>query len=142
MIQYIWFDSVAYQICMIQYIWFGSEANQLYDTIYLVWFRGQPAVGYNIFGLVQGPTSCMMQCILFGSGANQLYDTIYLVYGTAESRTFYRTPAGYTVEKKTRRKRNRGCQELLSVSHQPLPPPLSPTLRACCTAWGCVIRIN
>jgi hypothetical protein len=31
------------------------------------------------------------------------------VYGTAESRTFYRTPAGYTADKKTRRKRNRGC---------------------------------
>jgi hypothetical protein len=40
------------------------------------------------------------------------------VYGAA----FYRTPAGYTAEKKTRRKRNRGYQGLLSVAHQPLPP--------------------
>jgi hypothetical protein len=30
------------------------------------------------------------------------------MYGTAESRTFYGTPVGYTAEKKTRRKRNRG----------------------------------
>jgi hypothetical protein len=45
------------------------------------------------------------------------------LYGTAESRIFYQTPAGYTAEKKTRRKRNRGCQELFSVSNQPLPPP-------------------
>ncbi len=32
-----------------------------------------------------------------------------VLYGTAESRTFYLTPAGYTADKKTRRKRNRGC---------------------------------
>jgi hypothetical protein len=31
------------------------------------------------------------------------------VYGTAESRIFHRTPAGHTAERKTRRKRNRGC---------------------------------
>jgi hypothetical protein len=36
-------------------------------------------------------------------------------------------PIGYTAKKKTRRKRNRGCQELLSVARQPLPlPPLPP----------------
>jgi hypothetical protein len=63
------------------------------------------------------------------------------LYGTARSRIFYRTPAGYTAKKKTRRKRNRGCQGLLSVAHQPLPPPLSShTPCACCIAWGCVIR--
>ncbi len=45
------------------------------------------------------------------------------LYGATKSRIFYRTPAGYTAKKKTRRKRNRGCQELLSVAHQPLPPP-------------------
>jgi hypothetical protein len=32
-----------------------------------------------------------------------------VVYGTAESRIFHRTPAGSTADKKTRRKRNRGC---------------------------------
>ncbi len=65
------------------------------------------------------------------------------LYGTAKSRIFHRTPAGYTAKKKTRRKRNRGCQKLLSVARQPLPlPPLPPphTPHACCTAWGCVIR--
>ncbi len=41
------------------------------------------------------------------------------LYGTARSRIFYRTHAGYTAKRKTRRKRNRGCQGLLSVAHQP-----------------------
>ncbi len=49
------------------------------------------------------------------------------LYSTAWSRTFYRTPAGYTAKKKTKRKRNRGYQGLLSVAHQPLlPSPLFP----------------
>jgi hypothetical protein len=36
---------------------------------------------------------------------------------------FYRTPAGYTAKKKTRRKRNRGYQGLLSVAQQTSPSP-------------------
>jgi hypothetical protein len=36
---------------------------------------------------------------------------------------FHRTPAGHTSERKTRRKRNRGCYGLLSVSRQPFSPP-------------------
>ncbi len=39
---------------------------------------------------------------------------------------FHRTPAGYTVERKTRRKRNRGCYELLSALCHHSPPPFSP----------------
>jgi hypothetical protein len=58
---------------------------------------------------------------------------------------FHRTPAGYTAERKTRRKRNMGCYELLSVSCHPSPPPLLlplPTPRICRTACGHVIRIS
>ncbi len=57
---------------------------------------------------------------------------------------FYRTPAGYTVDRKTRRKRNMGCYGLLSASWHPSPPPTSPlpTLRICRTACGHVIRIS
>jgi hypothetical protein len=48
----------------------------------------------------------------------------------------------------TQRKRRRGEREkgvtrgsyLLLTSLSPLPPPSSPTPRACCIAWGCVIR--
>ncbi len=41
---------------------------------------------------------------------------------------FHQTPAGYTAERKTKRKRNMGCYELLSASCHPLslsssPPP-------------------
>jgi hypothetical protein len=54
-------------------------------------------------------------------------DIIYggQLYGTAESRIFHRTPAGHTAEKKTRRKRNRGCYGLLSVPRQPSSSPHS-----------------
>ncbi len=58
---------------------------------------------------------------------------------------FYRTPAGYTADRKTRRKRDMSCYGLLSAaSHPPppLPPPPSPTLRVCRTACGHVIRIR
>ncbi len=66
-----------------------------------------------------------------------------VLYGTAESRIFHRTPAGHTAEKKTRRKRNRGCYGLLSVPRQPFSPlPLPPTSRACRIACGYVIRIS
>jgi hypothetical protein len=58
-----------------------------------------------------------------GKGCGPRGGPIGGVYGTAISRIFYRTPAGYTAKKKTRRKRNRGCQGLLSVAHQSLPPP-------------------
>ncbi len=56
---------------------------------------------------------------------------------------FYRTPAGCTAKEKTRRKRNRGYQGLLSVAQQPSPPSPPPpphTPRAFWAAWGCVIR--
>ncbi len=46
----------------------------------------------------------------------------WVVYGTAESRIFHRTPAGHTADKKTRRKRNRGCYGLLSIPRQPFSP--------------------
>ncbi len=36
---------------------------------------------------------------------------------------FHRTPAGHTAERKTRRKRNVGCHELLSVPCHPSSPP-------------------
>ncbi len=39
---------------------------------------------------------------------------------------FHRTPAGRTSERKTRRKRNRGCYELLFIPRQPSPPPPHP----------------
>ncbi len=39
----------------------------------------------------------------------QDFSTILAMYGTAESRIFLRTPAGHTAERKTKRKRNRGC---------------------------------
>jgi hypothetical protein len=48
------------------------------------------------------------------------------LYCTAESRIFHRTPTGYTAERKTRRKRNRGCYGLLSIPRQPSSPPTSP----------------
>ncbi len=35
---------------------------------------------------------------------------------------FHRTPAGCTAERKTRRKRNMGCHELLSIPCYPSPP--------------------
>ncbi len=67
----------------------------------------------------------------YGKGCGPRGGPIGGVYGAAKSRIFYRTPAGYTAKKKTRRKRNRGCWGLLSVAHQPLPPlPLPPTHRA------------
>ncbi len=47
------------------------------------------------------------------------------LYGTAQSGIFYRAPAGYTA-KKMRRKRDWGYQGLLSIAHQPLPPPPFP----------------
>ncbi len=78
-----------------------------------------------------------------GKGCGPRGGPIGGVYGTASSRIFYRTPAGYTAKKKTRRKRNGGHHELLSVARQPLPPPPPPSIpRACCTAWGCVIRTD
>jgi hypothetical protein len=43
---------------------------------------------------------------------------------------FHRTPAGHTAEGKTRRKRNRGCYELLSIPRQPSSPPSPPPYRA------------
>jgi hypothetical protein len=49
------------------------------------------------------------------------------------SANFYRTHAGYTADRKTRRKRNMGCCLLLSVVSRP-PPPLahhSTCLRLC-----------
>ena len=58
-----------------------------------------------------------------GKGCGPSGGPIGGAYGTARSRIFYRTPAGYTAKKKTRRKRNRSYQGLLSVAHQPLPPP-------------------
>ncbi len=36
---------------------------------------------------------------------------------------FHRTPAGHTAERKTRRKRNAGCYELLSAPCHPSSPP-------------------
>jgi hypothetical protein len=39
---------------------------------------------------------------------------------------FHRTPAGHTAERKTRRKRNRGYYELLSIPSQPSAPPSPP----------------
>jgi hypothetical protein len=41
------------------------------------------------------------------------------VFCTAMCEIFYRTPAGYTADRKTRRKRNVGCYELLSASCHP-----------------------
>ncbi len=58
---------------------------------------------------------------------------------------FHRTPAGYTADRKMRRKRNMGCYELLSASCHPSPPPPTsplPTPRICRTACGHVIRIS
>ncbi len=49
------------------------------------------------------------------------------VYSTAESGIFHRTPAGHTAERKTRRKRNRGCHGLLSIPRQPSSPSPSPS---------------
>ena len=60
-----------------------------------------------------------------GKGSGPSGSPIGGVYGTAWNGIFYRTPAGYTAKKKTRRKRNRSYQGLLSVAHQPLPPPPS-----------------
>jgi hypothetical protein len=59
-------------------------------------------------------------------------------------RIFHRTPAGYTADRKTRRKSNMSCYVLLSaVSNPPLlpatpPPHCAPISPAC----GCVIRIR
>ncbi len=44
---------------------------------------------------------------------------------------FYRTPAGYTTDRKTRRKRNMGCCVLLSVVSSPPPSPRPPPLHPC-----------
>ncbi len=55
---------------------------------------------------------------------------------------FHRTPAGHTAESKTRRKRNRGCYELLSIPRKPSSPPSPPTPRICRTACGHLIRIS
>ncbi len=58
---------------------------------------------------------------------------------------FHRTPAGRTAERKTRRKKNMGCYELLSIPCHPSSPPSNfplPTPRICCTACGHVIRIS
>jgi hypothetical protein len=70
------------------------------------------------------------------------------VFCTATCEIFYRTPAGYTADRKTRRKRNVGCCGLLSAAnHHPPPPPHlppspPPTLCVCHTACGHVIRIR
>ncbi len=47
---------------------------------------------------------------------------LLLLFCTATCEIFYQTPAGYTADRKTRRKRNMGCYELLSVSCHPSPP--------------------
>ncbi len=82
----------------------------------------------------------------FGSLICWVTLTTLLLYGTAECRIFHRTPAGHTAERKTRRKRNRGCYGLLSVPRQPYsPPPLPlppPIPRFCRTACGHVISIS
>jgi hypothetical protein len=41
---------------------------------------------------------------------------VKVLYGTAESRTFYRTPAGYTADRKTRRKRNVVCANIFGAN--------------------------
>ncbi len=58
------------------------------------------------------------------------------MYSTAESRIFYLTPDGRTAERKTRRKRNRGCYGLLSVPRQSLPPPPAPVALPAATLSG------
>jgi hypothetical protein len=58
---------------------------------------------------------------------------------------FHRTPAGHTAERKTRRKRNTGCYELLPIPRHPSSPPSNfplPTPCICRTAFGHVIRIS
>jgi hypothetical protein len=50
------------------------------------------------------------------------YGTIIL-FCTTSCEIFHRTPAGYTADRKTRRKRNMGYYELLSASCHPSPPP-------------------
>ncbi len=59
------------------------------------------------------------------------------LFCTATCGIFYRTPAGYTADRKTRRKRNMGCYEPLSASCHPSPtsPPPTPP-RICRTACG------
>ncbi len=57
---------------------------------------------------------------------------------------FYRTPARYTADRKTRRKRDMSCYGLLSAACHPSPSPPTfplPTLCVCRTACGHVIRI-
>ncbi len=61
------------------------------------------------------------------------------LFCTATCGIFYQTPTGYTAQRKTRRKRNMGCYELLSTSCH--PPPL-PTPRICRTTCNHVIRIS
>jgi hypothetical protein len=45
----------------------------------------------------------------FGKNTKIVFNGLSRLYGTAESRIFHQTPAGHTAERKTRRKRNRGC---------------------------------
>ena len=64
----------------------------------------------------------------FGSEglANSSWD--HVIWSAQLCANFYRTPAGYTADRKTRRKRNMGCCVLLSVvsSLPPSPLPISP----------------
>jgi hypothetical protein len=62
------------------------------------------------------------------------------VFRTACANFFHRTTAGFTVDRKTRTKRNMGCCVLLSVVSSP-PPPISPpppTLHTISPACGYV----
>jgi hypothetical protein len=61
-----------------------------------------------------------MKCI-FVTQSLYIEQRIYL-FCTAMCGIFYRTPAGYAADKKTRLKRNMGCYELLSASCHPSPP--------------------
>jgi hypothetical protein len=70
-----------------------------------------------------------------------LYEMIFVLHCYVWN--IYRTPAGYTADRKTRRKRDMSCYGLLSAaSHPPLPPPPLPTSPVCRTACGHVIRIR
>ncbi len=99
-----------------------TEKNTQHSSI--CWWQGQEVV-LTVFRL-------LMQC--------ERHIQFCIALPNAEF--FHRTLAGRTAERKTRRERNVGCYELLSVPRHPSSPPSPLTPRICRTTCGHIIRIS
>jgi hypothetical protein len=88
-----------------------------FKVFFMNWFFPPPSIPleqFRIFSKIHGDICCS-RC------TTSVVDTGGVLHGYVQN--FYRTPAGYTADRKTRRKRNMGCYGLLSASCHPSPPP-------------------